>query len=267
MENSSRNVSVLVSVFSVALWLRPWVAQPVMGDSLFARWYDRPSMFRIAFTSAGFLSLLFLAAFSGASEQPSQPAPPSWVDSHRANAERLIREAQANHFAWNRLAELTDTYGHRLSGSGNLARAIVWAAEQMKRDGLDNVHLERVMVPRWVRGNESLTLVEPPEYAIPMLGLGGSVATPADGLEADVLVVKTFDELTQRAAEAKGKIVLFNAAYVSYGQTNAYRTGGASAAARAGAVASLVRAIGRTGLRTPHTGNMTYADGAPRIPA
>src|SRR5687767_6900630 len=100
-----------------------------------------------------------------------------------------------------------------------------------------------------------------------MLGLGGSVATPADGLEADVLVVKTFDELTQRGAEAKGKIVLFNAAYVSYGQTNAYRTGGASAAARAGAVASLVRAIGPTGLRTPHTGNMSYAEGAPRIPA
>jgi carboxypeptidase Q len=224
-------------------------------------------MFRIAFTSVGFLSLLFLAAFSGVSEQPAQPAPASWVDAHRANAERLIREAQANHFAWNRLAELTDTYGNRLSGSDNLARAIVWAAEQMKRDALDNVHLERVMVPQWVRGNESLTVIEPPEHAIPMLGLGGSVATPADGLEADVLVVKTFDELTQRAAEAKGKIVLFNAAYVSYGQTNAYRTGGASAAARAGAVASLVRAIGPTGLRTPHTGNMSYAEGAPRIPA
>src|SRR5688500_7582458 len=224
-------------------------------------------MFRVAFTAVGFLSLLFLAAFSGASEQPALPAPPSWVDAYRADDERLMSEAQADHFAWNRLAELTDTYGNRLSGSDNLARAIVWAAEQMKRDGLDNVHLERVMVPRWVRGNESLTVVEPPEHAIPMLGLGGSVATPADGIEADVLVVKTFDELTQRAAEAKGKIVLFNAAYVSYGQTNAYRTGGASAAARAGAVASLVRAIGPTGLRTPHTGNMSYAEGAPRIPA
>ncbi len=223
-------------------------------------------MFRFAFTAVGFISLLFLAAFSGASQQPPLPAPPSWVDAHRANAERLIREAQGNQFAWNRLAELTDTFGNRLSGSDNLARAIVWATAQMKSDGFDNVHTERVMVPRWVRGSESLTIVEPPQHTIPMLGLGGSVSTPAEGLEADVLVVRTFDDLTQRAADAKGKIVLFNAAYVSYGQTNAYRTGGASAAARVGALAALVRAIGPTGLRTPHTGNMSYAEGAPRIP-
>jgi carboxypeptidase Q len=137
----------------------------------------------------------------------------------------------------------------------------------MKKDGLENVRTERVMVPRWVRGAESLELTQPPQHPLPMLGLGGSVGTPAAGIEADVLVVKTFDELTQRSAEAKGKIVLFNAVYTNYGQTNAYRTGGASAAARHGAVASLVRSIGPTGLRTPHTGNMTYAEGVPRIPA
>ena len=100
-----------------------------------------------------------------------------------------------------------------------------------------------------------------------MLGLGGSVATPPAGIEADVIVVKSYDELTQRAAEVKGKIVLYNAAYTNYGQTNQYRTGGASAAARHGAVASLVRAIGPMGLRTPHTGGMTYAEGVARIPA
>ena len=136
----------------------------------------------------------------------------------------------------------------------------------MRQDGLENVRTERVMVPRWVRGSESLEMTAPSQHALPMLGLGGSVGTPPEGLEADVLVVRTFDELNQRAAEVKGKIVLFNAVYTSYGQTNAYRTGGASAAARHGAVASLVRSIGPTGLRTPHTGNQTYAEGVPRIP-
>jgi carboxypeptidase Q len=179
----------------------------------------------------------------------------------------LIKEASADQFAWHRLAELTDTYGNRLSGSDNLARAIGWAVEAMKKDGLENVHTERVMVPRWVRGRESLEIVDPPHHTIPMLGLGSSVATPADGLEADVVVVRSFDELTQRAADVKGKIVLYNAAYISYGQTNVYRTTGASRAAQHGAVATLVRAIGPTGVRTPHTGNMTYAEGAPRIPA
>lgn len=224
-------------------------------------------MFRVVFTALAFITLVSLAAFSRGPQQPPAPSVPTWLDTHRVNAERLLQEAQADQFAWNRLAELTDTYGNRISGGDNLARAIVWATEQMQRDGLENVHTERVMVPKWVRGDERLTIIDPPRHAIPMLGLGGSIATPPGGIEADVLVVKTYDELTQRAAEAKDKIVLFNTAYVSYGQTNAYRTGGASAAARVGAVASLVRAIGPTGLRTPHTGNMSYAEGAPRIPA
>lgn len=213
------------------------------------------------------MALLTLLAFSRADVQPTPPPAPSWLDPHRANVERLIAAAQADRFAWDRLAELTDTFGARFSGSDNLARAIVWAAETMKKDGLEHVRTERVLVPHWIRGDESLEMIVPPAHALPMLGLGGSVGTPAAGIEADVMVVRTFDELHRRAAEAKGRIVLFNAVYIDYGQTNAYRTGGASAAARHGAVASLVRSIGPTGLRTPHTGNQTYADGVPRIPA
>lgn len=189
-----------------------------------------------------------------------------WLEPYRANAGKLIAAAQADQFAWDRLAELTDTYGHRLSGSENLARAIGWAQEAMKKDGLENVHTERVMVPRWVRGNESLEIVDPPHHVVPMLGLGGSVATPPAGIEAEVIVVANGDELTRRAAEAKGKIVLFNVPYTNYGETVAYRSGGASMAARVGAVASLVRSVGPMGLRTPHTGGMNYAADAAKIP-
>lgn len=224
-------------------------------------------MFRVGFTATAFVCLISVAAFSRDTHQPPVPTAPSWIDAHRANAERLMHEAQVDQFAWNRLAELTDTFGARFSGTDNLARAIVWATETMKKDGLEHVRTERVMVPRWVRGNERLEMLSPPQHTLPMLGLGGSVGTPPGGIEADVLVVKSFDELNQRGAEAKGKIVLFNAAYTSYGQTNAYRTGGANAAARHGAVASLVRSIGPVGLRTPHTGNMSYAEEVTRIPA
>ena len=229
-------------------------------------------MFRVAFTSAAFLGLVIVvAAFSRATIEPPAPLQSGptipWLDPHRSNAERLIKEAQADQFAWNRLAELTDTYGNRLAGSENLNRAIAWAAEAMKKDGLENVRTEKVNVPRWVRGNESLEIVDPPSHVIPMLGLGGSVATPPAGLEADVVVVKSYDELERRASEVKGKIVLYNAAFMSYGQTNQYRTGGANAAVRHGAVAVLVRAIGPMGLRTPHTGGMNYAEGVTKIPA
>jgi carboxypeptidase Q len=224
-------------------------------------------MLRAGFTALAFLCLLSIAAFSRAVQQPPPPPSPSWLDAHRANADRLLQEAQADQFAWHRLAELADTFGPRFSGSDNLARAIEWAAAAMKQDGLENVRLERVMVPRWVRGGESLEILNPPRQGLPMLGLGGSVGTPAEGVDAELLVVRSFDELNQRSAEAKGRIVLFNAAYTGYGQTNAYRTGGATAAARHGAVASLVRSIGPVGLRTPHTGNMSYAEGVARIPA
>jgi carboxypeptidase Q len=191
----------------------------------------------------------------------------SWLEPYRANAGKLIAAAGADQFAWTRLAELTDTYGQRLSGSDNLNRAIAWAVDAMKKDGLDNVHTERVMIPRWVRGHESLEMINPPHHVIPMLGLGGSIATPSDGIEADVLVVSGGDDLIKRSAEAKGKIVLFNVPYTNYGETVVYRSGGASMAARHGAVAMLVRAVGPMGHRTPHTGNMAYAADADRIPA
>ena len=128
-----------------------------------------------------------------------------WLDPYRANAEKLIAAAQADQFAWDRLAELTDTFGQRLSGSDNLNRAIAWAVETMKKDGLENVHTERVMVPRWVRGNESLEITDPPHHVVPMLGLGGSVATPPAGVEAEVMVVANGDELTKRARRSEGQ--------------------------------------------------------------
>ncbi|MEZ5419820.1 MAG: M28 family peptidase [Vicinamibacterales bacterium] len=195
------------------------------------------------------------------------PAGAAWLDPFRDNVSRLVAAARKDDFAWRRLAELTDTYGNRLAGSANLTRAIRWAETTMRQDGLANVRTEKVMVPRWVRGDERAVIVDPPEHPVAMLGLGGSVATPSGGIEADVLVVRDFKDLEARAADARGRIVLFNVPYTGYGQTVAYRSGGASAAAKAGAVAALVRAVGPMGLRTPHTGNMSYAEGVPRIPA
>lgn len=213
----------------------------------------------------------FLAAAVGCglavSVTAQAPAGPAWLDPFRDTVSRLVAAAQKDDFAWRRLAELTDTYGNRLAGSANLTRAIRWAETTMRQDGLANVRTEKVMVPRWVRGEERASIVDPPEHPVAMLGLGGSVATPSGGIEADVLVVKDFKDLEARAAEARGKIVLFNVPYTGYGQTVPYRSGGASAAAKAGAVAALVRAVGPMGLRTPHTGNMSYAEGVPRIPA
>ncbi len=186
---------------------------------------------------------------------------------YRDIANRIIAAAQADSAgAWNRIAELTDRFGHRLSGSIALEQAIDWTAAAMTRDGLANVRKEKVLVPHWVRGAESLELVAPRRQQLPMLGLGGSIATPVGGITAEVMVVASFDELTQRSAEAKGKIVLYDAEWRDYGYNGAFRRLGAIAAAKVGAVASLARSAGPYGMRTPHTGSMSYDSTVTKIP-
>ncbi len=185
----------------------------------------------------------------------------------RAAAARIAAAALASHAAWDRVALWTDTFGPRLSGSDALERAIDWALAQLADDGLANVHGEPVMVPHWVRGDESATLVSPRPMRLSMLGLGGSVGTPPDGITAPVLVVTTFEELANRSAEAAGRIVLFDAPFVSYRDTVQYRARGAVEAARHGAVAALVRSVASASMNNPHTGGMRYADDVPKIPA
>lgn len=210
-------------------------------------------------------SRVVLAAFI-ATPVAAQGSPDIAV-SYRGAADRLIDAALGDSStAWRRLAEMADTYGPRLSGSPNLERAIDWMVTQMKRDGLENVHTEPVMVPHWVRGEESAELVSPRRRSLPMLGLGGSIATPKQGITAEVLVVSSFDDLTRRAAEAKGKIVLFDVPFTSYGATVQYRANGAVAAARAGAVASLVRSVTPNSQQRPHTGGMRYDSTVTKIP-
>jgi carboxypeptidase Q len=199
--------------------------------------------------------------------QPRAETAPAWLEKYREPAARLVGEAMVDTFAWRRLSVLTDSIGHRLSGSAQLDRAIEWAVEEMKRDGLENVHTESVRVPHWIRGAERADLVEPVSQPLVMLGLGGSVATPPDGVQAEVLVVHSFNELETNAAVATGKVVLFNVRYTTYEETVSYRTDGPSRAARAGAAAVLVRSIGPAGLRTPHTGALQYTADAPQIPA
>ena len=188
-------------------------------------------------------------------------------DSHRNDATRLISAATRDSAAWKRLATLSDTFGPRFSGTANLERAIEWVLAEMKKDGLENVRGEEAMVPRWVRGQESAELVSPRRQKLPMLGLGGSVGTGANGITADVLVVSSFDDLKARAAEAGGKIVLYDVPFTNYGATVQYRGTGAIEAAKVGAVASLIRSVTPYSMRTPHTGGMRYDSTVTRIPA
>jgi carboxypeptidase Q len=193
---------------------------------------------------------------------------------YREAADRLIGAALADSTGYRRLGWMVDTFGNRLSGSPSLEHAIDWILKEMQGDGLEGVRGEPVMVPHWVRGRESAELIKPRAYTLHLLGLGGSVATPPGGITAPVLVVGTFDELTRRAAEAKGKIVLFDfpfdttaAPFTAYGEAVQYRVRGPSAAARVGAKACLIRSVASNSMASPHTGVTVYDSTVARIPA
>ncbi len=214
--------------------------------------------------------LLVLAANPALSQDSDaaavDPEIAAQIAAYQDVAAQLIDAALADSVAYERLAYMADTFGPRFSGTQELEDAIDWILEMMEADGLDNVRGEPVMVPRWVRGDESLTMTAPRTYEMSMLGLGGSIGTGPDGVEAEVLVVTSFDDLKAHAEEAIGKIVLYNVPFTSYGPTVQYRVNGAIEASKVGAVASLVRSVGPVSLYTPHTGTSRYEDGVPPIP-
>lgn len=210
-------------------------------------------------TAALFVTLSTLGAPAHASGQ-------AIANEYRDVANRLIDAATGDHDAYDRIAELVDRFGPRVSGSVALEQAIDWMLVEMAGDGLDNVTADPVLVPHWVRGNESLEMILPRPRSLPMLGLGGSIATPVGGIRAEVMVVSDFDELHERADEAAGKIVLFDVPFTTYGQTVRYRSEGAVEAARVGAAASIIRSVTPNSQQTPHTGNSRYEEGVLKIP-
>jgi carboxypeptidase Q len=197
---------------------------------------------------------------------------------------RLQQAALSSNYAYRQVAHLADNIGPRLSGSTQAAKAVEYVAGELKAIGCE-VQLEKVMVPHWVRGEETAALVEWPGQAenttqkIVPCALGGSVATSAEGITAEVIAVKNFDELkTMPHEKVTGKIVLYNYPFdkqmaaegrggEAYGEAVVYRSDGPSAAARQGAVACLIRSVGGADYRIPHTGQTKYTDDAPKIPA
>jgi carboxypeptidase Q len=201
-----------------------------------------------------------------------------------AELKRLQQAALNSDYAYRQVAHLANNIGPRLSGSAQAAKAVDYVAGELKSIGCE-VQLEKVMVPHWVRGEETGALVEFPGQApsttqkIVLCALGASVATPANGITAEVIAVRNFDELKSMPREkVAGKIVLFNYPFdkqmaaegragEAYGEAVVYRSDGPSAAARQGAVACLIRSVGGAEYRLPHTGQTDYANDAPKIPA
>ncbi|MFY9233657.1 MAG: M20/M25/M40 family metallo-hydrolase [Fimbriimonadaceae bacterium] len=190
-------------------------------------------------------------------------------------ADRLREKGLREMGAYSLLTELCTKIGPRLSGSSGAAKAVRWGRATMERLGFQNVRLIPCMVPRWVRGKEELWLRTQGSRKLNCVALGGSIGTPPKGLEADVIEVKSLEEAAKLGAKARGKILFFNrpmdqtlqSTFEAYGGAVDQRSQGASAAAKVGAVAMLVRSMTLESDDVPHTGALRYQDGVRRIPA
>lgn len=231
-----------------------------------------------------YLLVLFMAHALCIHAQTATPTPQLYSAKTIDDMQRLQKAALASDYAFRQTAYLANNIGPRLSGSPQAERAVEYVADQMRKLGL-GVRLQKLSVPHWVRGEERAQLIEFPGMAagttqkIVVAALGGSIATPADGMTGEIVVVNSFDELNALGSErVKGKIVLFNNKFDremaasgfglnAYGQAVAYRGGGAIAAGRLGAIAVLVRSAGGSQNRLVHTGAMRYDPKVTQIPA
>ncbi len=208
--------------------------------------------------------VLFLLTFSVTYAQDSDQQ--DITATYQQEAQAIIDAAMDHDEAFEKLTNFVDDYGPRFSGTETLENSIDWILEEMRQQPFDEVKTQEVMVPKWVRGKESATLLTPYEKDLPMLGLGGSIGTPEEGIEAEILVVEDFDDLKANADKAEGKIVVYNAPFTSYGETVQYRMRGAIEAAKVGAVASLIRSVTPYSMQTPHTGTSDYDEDVEKIP-
>jgi Zn-dependent M28 family amino/carboxypeptidase len=205
------------------------------------------------------------------------------TSAERATLARIRDNAMHSDWGYQRLADLADLIGPRLSGSAGAEAAVAQVTAALKDSGIAT-RLEPVMVPHWQRGLEEARLVS---YAgrpdritqkVVLTALGHSTATPPEGLTAPIVVVHDFDELAARAGEVKGKIVLFDEPFDSemaengysgeaYGKASRYRFNGPARAAQLGAAAVLVRSVGGAAFRIPHAGDTVFPAGTNALPA
>jgi hypothetical protein len=190
-----------------------------------------------------------------------------------ATAAVLAQKAQSDDWSYKFLEGLTTEIGPRLAGTEAEARAADWAAARLKTTGME-VHLETFPMTAWERGVETAAVIKPAPQRLVLTALGGSVATPPNGIEAEAVVFRTYAALLAAPpGSLTGKIAVVTEHMVrtmngeGYGAAFMIRSKGPSEAARRGAVAYLHRSLGTDTHRLPHTGALSYSEGVPRIPA
>jgi hypothetical protein len=176
--------------------------------------------------------------------------------------------------AYDILESLTTEVGPRLAGSPAKGRANDWALAKLTSLGFKNVHAEPFPIFAWYDGVATAEVTAPFPQPLVITGLGTSVATPPGGVEGEIAVFHTWDELMKAApGSLDGKIAVLTERMggvespTGYGTANRWRRNGASEAAKRGAVGFMLRSLATNDNRAPHSGMQNYQDGVRKIPA
>jgi hypothetical protein len=190
----------------------------------------------------------------------------------------IYNEVMLHGECYENLRYLCKSIGHRLAGSESAQKAIDWGKLTLEKSAADNVFLMPVEVPHWTRGGFEYGgyTFSGVQKEVALTALGGSVGTEGKRISAEVVEVKSFEELKALGEEkVRGKIVFFNKPLdatlintgAAYGGGYPIRGQGPSEAAKLGAVACLIRSLTLADDNYPHTGATNYEEGVKRIPA
>src|ERR1700761_2415535 len=218
------------------------------------------------------IAVLSAVLASGAIAMKAAAAPP--LEAAAATASTLGQKALDDAAAFAFVESLSTEIGQRLAGTDAHRRAVAWAETRLRQAGFDNVHSEPFTFPAWIRGAENAEVVGPAPQHLAIAALGGSVATDASGIEAEIALFRTYaDLLAAPPGSLSGKIAVVTQRMVraqdgsGYGAANPIRRSGPSEAAKRGAVAYLLRSLGTDSPRLAHTGALNYENAPPRTPS
>jgi len=206
--------------------------------------------------------------------RPAAPAPPPRPVTVSPEVERLRDAALKDDLAYEITEGLTTEVGQRLAATEAEERGRRWAVARLKSLGFRNVRIEEFQMPVWLRGQETAEITAPFPQKLALTALGNSGATPNEGLTAEVVVFREYNDLLAVPdGSLRGKIAYVGNAMEatqdgsSYGAYGVARRAGPALAARKGAAAVVIRSIGTDAHRNPHTGVTTWPQDVRPIPA
>jgi len=218
----------------------------------------------LTFILSGCLGGIETVQASQATQKKAVNAPILSVDEQAV----ILREAAlSGNISYDWLTELTTRFGPRQAGTEAESRAADWAAANLKSMGFDKVWIDKFPLYVWERGEEKIEIISPYPQKMVVAALGGSQASPPEGIEAEAVIFDTYAAFIDSKTDVNGKIVVVlqptsrTQNGVGYGvNSGSVRSQGPLEAKKRGAVGYVMRSLGTEDQRFAHAGATRFQE-------